>query len=569
MADIIQDPRVKGVVYMCSAQVGKTELEISCIGYHVDLDPCPMLFVMPTESDAEDFSKERLAPLIRDTPVIRARIQSIKTRDGSNTLLHKSFPGGFVHLAGANSPSGLASKPIRLLYCDEVDKYPPSAGNEGDPVSLAMVRLTTFHNSKWVLSSTPNIKGLSRIEAAYFESDQRRFFVDCVHCQKPQWLKWAQVFWDKDKNGKHLHDTAHYVCEHCGGIIEEYDRINMVKGGQWVATAPFDDVAGFHISQLYSRWKTLAEIVKEFVTVTKSGDQERLKTWINSTLGETWEEKGESPEWERLYNQRESYSIDTIPDGLLLFAGVDVQADRFEIEVASFNEFKESWSVCYRVIHCNTSLEKSYEKLDEILQEKWVHEKSGAELSISMLAIDSGYNTQKVYNWVRKHPTSRVIAVKGKEELSRMVAPSSRVDVHSKGKVLRRGLVLWHVGNNIAKSDLYGALNLKKPTDTELEKSGYPSGYCHFPMYDEKFFQMICSEQLVTKMSRGRPKKVWQVKPNTRNEALDIRCYLRAGASVFGIDRFKQEKWEQIKEDVLIQKPVQAEPKKRRSSGYW
>ena len=221
--DAVNDPRTEMVVIMSSAQVGKTEIINNIIGYNVHLDPSPILLLQPTLEMAEAWSKDRFAPMLRDTYVLKGLVKDPRTRDSGNTLLHKRFPGGHITMAGANSPASLASRPIRLVLCDEVDRYPVSAGTEGDPVSLAKKRTTTFWNRKILLTSTPTIKGASRIESAFEQSDQRRFYVPCPQCGEKQTLKWQQVKWEqgdpKDGDEKHKPETAAYICEHNGCII--------------------------------------------------------------------------------------------------------------------------------------------------------------------------------------------------------------------------------------------------------------------------------------------------------------------------------------------------------------
>ncbi len=251
------DATIETVVVMSSAQIGKTEIINNVVGYHIHLDPSPILLLQPTLEMAEAWSKDRFAPMLRDTEALRGLVKDPRARDSGNTLLHKRFPGGHITMAGANSPSSLASRPIRLVLCDEVDRYPASAGTEGDPVSLAKKRSTTFWNRKLLLTSTPTIKGASRIEAAFEQSDQRRFHVPCLHCGEYQALTWHQVKWESDSE-RHRVETAHYECGQCGAALYDSDKPEMLSAGIWIATAPFTGTAGFHISELYSPWVTLA-----------------------------------------------------------------------------------------------------------------------------------------------------------------------------------------------------------------------------------------------------------------------------------------------------------------------
>ena len=281
MMDAVSDPMIETVVLMTAAQVGKTELINNVVGFHIHQDPAPMLVVQPTLEMAQTWSKDRLAPAIRDTAVLAERIADPRARDSGNTTLHKVFPGGHVTACGANSPSSLASRPCRVILCDEVDRYPISAGSEGDPVGLAKRRSATFWNRKIILVSTPTDKGASRIEQAFAESDQRRYFVKCVDCGEHQTLKWSNVRWEHDRPA-----TACYVCEHCGSLWDDAQRFRAIRYGEWRATAAGDGkTAGFHLSALYSPWTPLEDSVRDFLASKR--DPMRLKTWVNTFLGET------------------------------------------------------------------------------------------------------------------------------------------------------------------------------------------------------------------------------------------------------------------------------------------
>ena len=545
MMDAISDPTVENVVVMSSSQVGKTELENNALGYYIHQDPAPIMLVMPTERDAETWSKDRFAPMARDTPCLRAKIGDPKSRDGSNKILHKKFPGGHLTIVGANAPSGLASRPIRILLCDEVDRYPASAGAEGDPVNLAKKRTTTFWNRKVVLVSTPTIKGASRIEMAYEQSDQRRYWVPCPACHTMQKLIWAQVKWDKNQP-----ETAHYECEHCQAHWSDSKRWLAVKQGQWRAEKPFINTAGFHLNEIYSSWVRLEEMARNFLSAYAMGDQ-ALKTFKNTALGETWEEVGEAPDWQRLYDRREDYR--GVPNGgLFLSAGTDIQKDRIEVSVWAWGRGKESWLIEHRVLAGETAYDQVWKDLSSMLNETWTHE-SGAQMPIKRMAVDSGYVTQEVYAWVRQHRQLHVMAVKGVAGGNVLVGLPKAVDVNAKGKRLSRGTKLYTVSGGIAKLELFNNLRQDPPLDEHLELGEtYPPGYVHFPKVDGEYCQQLCAEQLVTNADRyGYTKRSWQ-KIRERNEALDCYVYARAAASVIGLDRFEERHFRVLEKNLGV-----------------
>ena len=318
--DVFNDPNIEKVIWQKSAQVGATEILNNVIGYYIHMQPSPILVMQPTLQMAQAYSKEKLANMIRDTPVLRARINEPKSKDSSNTVLSKKFEGGTtLNMVGSNSAASVASRAVRLLCIDEVDRMEASVGSEGDPVLLASKRTQTFFNRKIYLCSTPTVKGISRIEAAFEESDQRYYYVPCPECNYKQTLKWSNVVWEEDKP-----ETAIYTCEN-GCVIEESKKYWMLKNGEWRATKETKKIAGFHLNEIYSVFSTWSSMAENFLEAKKQ--PEMLKTFINTSLAETWQpEPEDAVEAEGLMAKRESYDLETIPDeALVLTCGIDIQ----------------------------------------------------------------------------------------------------------------------------------------------------------------------------------------------------------------------------------------------------
>lgn len=575
----ISDASVETVVVKTSAQVGKTECILNTVGYHVDQDPSPIMVVMPTERDAETWSKDRFAPMARDTPCLHGKLSDPKSRDGSNKILHKKFAGGHLTIVGANAPSGLAMRPIRILLCDEVDRYPASAGAEGDPVNLARKRTVTFWNRKIVLVSTPTIKGVSRIDAAWEESDKRRFWVPCPDCGTHQVLRWEQVHWEKNHGGGHLPETAHYVCEDCGAAWSDAQRWSAIRNGEWRAENPLVGIAGFHLNEIYSPWVRLENMVRAFLSAKGQG-AEGMKTFVNTSLGETWVETGEAPDWERLYDQRQHWSPGMVPEGgLFLTAGADIQKDRIEVDVWAWGRGLESWLVDHIVIEGGPQDPDPWLKLESLLDQSWPHE-SGAQLRIAKLAVDSGYEASAVYAWARRVGFGQVAPIKGVEGFNRSspVSGPTFVDATNSGKKLKRGARLWTVSVSTFKSETYRFLRAARPTDEErAEGAEYLPGTVHLPTWVEtEWLKQLVAEQLVTvKNKRGFSRLEWQ-KLRERNEALDCRVYARAAAWISGADRWSDEKWTDLEDQLgvpagdietagMINRPSNPPTEKRRS----
>lgn len=510
--DACSDPNIKQVVIMSGAQLGKSEALLNIIGYHIEHDPSPILLMQPTVEMAQSFSKDRITSgLLATTPSLRGKVKDPRARDSGNTTLHKTFPGGALSLVGANSPAGLASRPIRIVLCDEVDRYPISAGEEGDPVALATKRAMTFWNRKIVLVSTPTDKGASRIESAYQESDQRQYYVPCPHCDHMQTLRWAQVQW-KEKQAS----TAAYYCEECGAAWSDVQRHKAVSQGQWIASNPFNGIAGFHISSLYSPWVSIPDAVDDFMKSKR--DPMRLKTWVNTFLGETWEEQGEQIDEIDLMERCENWG-DQIPDEVLLItAGVDVQDDRLEVEIVGWGRGEESWSLAYETMYGDPSSAELWNRLDILLQKKFDHPRG--EMVIRSACVDSGgHYTQQVYNYARLRAGRRVFAIKGVGGEGRPIV--GRPTKNNIGKIN-----LFPVGTDTAKELVYARLKI----------AGEGDGYCHFPSgRSEEYFRMLTAEKKVTRYFKGRPRTEW-AKIRTRNEALDCRVYATAAFAILNLN---------------------------------
>ena len=549
---------IQKVIFMKGSQIGGTEVGNCWIGYIIDQSPSPTMVIQPTDGLAKRYSKQRVDPMIAETPKLIGRVVSKRAKEGTNTTHMKEFDGGFLVVGGAKTAAGLKSIPIRNLFLDEVDSYEEDVEGEGDPVDLAEARTRTFARRKIFKNGTPTIQNRSRIEAEYLRTDQRKYYVPCPECEHYQTITWSKIKWPKGEPHK-----AEMQCEKCGTMIAEYRKTEMLLRGEWRATVENhsnEKIVGFHVSSLYSPvgWFSWADAAQQFIDAGK--DPLKLMVFVNTVLGETWKEQGDAPDWEDIYRRREGYKIGTVPDGVLfLTAGADVQKDRIEVEIVGWGRDLQSWSIDYIEILGDTSTPEPYSQLESLLDEKFPFAANGdVKLPIKVLAIDSGYNTQSVYNWARNH-IGRVIPVKGTATQPLIISGGRPVDVTYKGQTYRRGVKLWTVGTNLAKTELYGWLRVKAP----LEKTDhYKPGYCHFPEYQEEYFRMLTSEQLQIRRVRGHPVYEWH-KVYERNESLDARIYARAAASVVGLDRFESHNWDEF-EQVLADLKQNVEPHKPR-----
>jgi phage terminase large subunit GpA-like protein len=550
---------VERIVFMAGGQLGKTECGNNWIGYVIHHAPGPMMAVSPTVEMARRNSKQRIDPLIEESPTLRELIAPARSRDSGNTILAKEFRGGVLVMTGANSAVGLRSMPVRYLFLDEVDGYPLDVDGEGDAISLAEARTRTFARRKIFIVSTPTIAGASAIEREYEASDQRRYFVPCPHCGHRQWLRFEQLRWDRGQP-----ETAAYVCESCDTAIAEHHKTAMLAAGEWRALAESSGrTAGFHLSSLYSPigWRAWRDIAAawEAAVSKETGSAAAIKTFKNTELGETWVEEGEAPDWQRLLERREDYRIGTVPTGgLLLVGGADVQKDRIEASIWAFGRGKAAWLVEHRVLMGDTAREAVWRQLAILLAETWTHD-SGARMPLARFALDTGFATQEAYAFVRTARDPRVMAVKGVARGAALIGTPTAVDMSQGGKRLRRGIKVFAVAGGIAKLEFYN--NLRKGADVGEDgiTTRHPAGFVHLPKVDAEFVQQLCAEQLVTRRDRnGFPVREWQ-KTRERNEALDCYVYARAAASAAGLDRFEERHWRELERQLGLPPPDEPE----------
>ena len=520
--DAITDPDIETVVLMMCAQSGKTQIQLNTVGYYSHWEPSTILFVQASLSEAEKFSKNRVAKMIRDTPVLKRLFPSPRSRDSGNTLLNKEFLGGVLVLAGSNAPAGLSSMPIRIVVMDEVDRWEESAGTEGDGADLAKKRTVTFWNRKIIMASTPAIKNLSRIEKGYDSSDKRRYFVPCPHCGEMQILEWPRLKWKTEPMGQFQRPRVTewwYVCTE-GCVIEERSKHEMIRNGEWRATAASHDgkTAGFHINALYSPVVDWLKLIHEWLEA--KGSLERMKVFINTNLAETWEIRGTGANVSDLESHKR-FEHDLLPAGVLyLTAGVDTQDDRVECSVIGWGLDDERWVIDHRIFRGDpaqpdTDPNSPWAHLREYLLEEWEHA-LGVTMRVRCALVDSGgHHTERVYEFTRKHELRGWHAIVGRGGIGKPL-------ISTEHKVGPYETKLFTVGVDTAKEDIYTSFRTKEPGST----------YCHFANnLPPDYFLQVTAEKLVTTVKDFHTTKEW-VKVRERNEALDCFVYARAAVAV-------------------------------------
>jgi phage terminase large subunit GpA-like protein len=501
------------VVLIKSAQVAGTEIGLNWIGWFICTQRAPMMAAQPTIDVGERFSKQRVASMIDDCESLRELIPPARSRDSGNTTLLKEYPGGILIISGANSAASLRSLPIRYLFLDEVDAYPHDLDGEGDPISLAEARTTTFPRRKIFLCSTPTIESLSRIHKEWLASDQRRYHVPCPHCDTFNPLKWDHLHWPDGEP-----DKAAYACPACGAIIPEHHKTQMLAAGQWVAERPESPTPGFHLNGLYAPiglGLTWVELAKEWEA--KKRDPSQQKTFINTRLGECFADPDEKLDWDELKQRAEPYAPRTIPAGCtLITVGIDVQKNRFAVILLGHGRGQITWVIDYVELPADPTRPGDWALLDDVLGTTFP-DAQGRQYPITAAAIDSGYLTDDVLNYSRQR-RGKVIAVKGASTFNKpIISRPSKVDFNWKGSVIKSGAELWMVGHDTAKHQLFARLAGDRKLLPQDRLVHFPTGL------DDSFYGQLTAE--VWDSTRRR----W-VKIRPRNEALDCFTYAVAAA---------------------------------------
>lgn len=528
-----------------SGQIGFTNAAIVWLGTLIDTAPARGMVIFPTLSTVQDFNREKLTPTIEATKPLNAKVLGAKSRSArSSTLLSKRFPGGSVTLTGANSAADLRSKTTKYQFRDEIDEWPKDLDGQGDPYMMADARMIAFHATgdyKVFEGSTPTIRGQSRIDDRYAAGDQRVYEVPCPQCGTFQPLE----FGGRDTrhglkfNAAFPYD-AHYVCRDNGCIIGHHEKAAMVRAGRWVATMPEPGRhPSYQISALYSLVTTWDKVAEAFLAA--KDDAAALKGFVNLWLGESWEERGDAPDWTRLHARRGDYRRGALPPGaLVVTTAVDVQKDGIYFETVGWGADRQSWSIDAGFAACDTADRRALHTALDGVFDQGVADGGGRIIRADRFGIDAGYQTQNVYEWVRRRPNA--VALKGTPGWYKPAIAStpSVQDVTVDGRRVKRGVRLWPVGTWPLKSTFYG--DLRKEGVAEGAATN-PPGYCHFSVHvhDEAYFRQITAEHLADRETRGRTVREWVAAG--ANHYHDCRIYNLALTEHMGMQRWSADRW--------------------------
>lgn len=534
MINAIKEAGVRRIDFMTGAQLGKTTIQQCITGYFIDHEPRSQIFVQPTQGDVQTFQETKLRPMLDANPSIKKKMAKPRGRDGVNNSRMISYVGGWLMFSWAGSPKTLRGRSAPVTHADEVDGMQATA--EGDPVELLAQRSATFGDQILsTRSSTPTIKGESRIETGFEDGDQRRYYVACPSCGEAQYLQWPQVVWEgrkstgikdaeKDLHKEHQPETAGYQCQFCDAVWDDGQRIAAIRNAEklghgWKASKPFRGHISFHAPELLSTFRRLRDIVQSYLDKIAVDD---LQSFVNVSLGETFEEIGEKADPNSLLARCQPWPAQVPAGGVYLTAGIDMQNDRLELEIVAWGEGEESWSLDYRVLWGDTLGDEVWDELDDVLAEKFMHE-TGVMLPISAACLDTGGtsgHTQRAYEYAKGKTGRRLFAIKGQGGWGRpVVAQPQR---KQSGKVKRK-VDLFMVGTDETKLIVTRRLAVPNPGP----------GYCHFPEgRDPEFFKQLTAEKMTTHYVKGQPVRQWTKPDKARNEALDCRVYATAALKI-------------------------------------
>ena len=555
----------KRVVTMVASQLMKTQIALNWIGGLIHMAPSNILTLLPSLGLAKRVSS-RIGKTIKATPVLRERVASSRSRDSRNTMDTKEFEGGSLYVTTAGSAANLSELSARYVYGDEIDRWEVDIGEEGDPIELAETRGSTFgRNAKFYFSSSPTIKGASRISDLFEGSDQRYYYVPCPTCGHMQILEWERLHYSKDFS------VVHYECAgpECDVLIDEYHKGEMLAKGEWRAHAEGDgETVGFHLNALYSPlgwmdWKSLAKQFEKAKKAQAKGDLEPMQVFYNTRLAKVWDSAQEQTKADTLRARArlEGFALGSLPSAVLMVTGaVDVQANRLEFMAMGWGVGMERWVVDFQIVAGDPADERTWAALDELLKAKYRHP-CGVGLGILATAVDSGgHHTDEVYQFCRVRRWRNVFAIKGASKPGRPVIAQrpSMVDVTWKGQTERNGAELWFVGTDTAKDWIYNRYPFE---------SG--PGALHFANdLPDDFFDQCVAERKIARYVRGHKRIEWVKGKAERNEALDLMVYCLAMAHYLGLNRYKEHDWERVRQSLAQSglfddaqgiKPVQGE----------
>lgn len=507
-------PTTEKIIFVKPTQVGGTEALHNMIGYVVSQNAAPSMIVYPTEDLAKSVSENRLQPMLRISPQLAKHF-----KDKESELLELQFDNMYLSLTGANSPTGISSKPIKFLFLDEVDKYPSRAKKEADPIKLATERTKTFPDSKIFVTSTPTLKTGHIWQELEKADEERHYFVPCPHCGKMIELKFSQIKWSDDKNIPIVDRTerAFYVCQECGAVITDAHKQQMLRNGKWKTVekkTEFPKNIAFWMNTLYSPFVRFSEIAKEFV-LTKD-DSETFQNFVNSWLAEPWEDTKVKSNADLVLERQTELEEFIVPDWCkLLTAGVDVQESSLYWTIRAFGDYITSQNVAH-------GQALSFTDIEEVMNREYLTE-SGERRIVQIALIDSGDNTDAVYDFCACN-SDWAYPVKGS---SHPLMSHFKISKINRATSKANGMQLVIVDGGKYMDMIYSRMNK-------------PNGRGSWMVYkgcDREYAEQVTAEHKVKiKTAGGRIAEIWELKKShADNHYGDCEKYALAAADIRGV----------------------------------
>lgn len=525
MDSLSEHHKTSKVVFMKPSQWGGTEIGVNFLGYVMAHAKGPTAVVMPTDKSLQDWVIQKFDPMAQDTRAVATALSKRSNKSADNSAQRKKFTGGILYFKTAGSTADLKASSLRYALGDEIDEWPRET-NQGSALRLLEIRLTAFYDSKLYLVSSPTIKDASSIEEEYLGGNQQQYHVACPHCGEKQVLKWSNLRWESAPDNKKDILRHFYVCMHHGCVIEEHEKTQMLRDGEWVANAPNHRYDSFHINALYSpvglglSW---LELVHEWIDA--QDDPRKLMVFLNTRMAETYADRRHDLKANALMARAEPYQLRTVPlDVGILTAGVDVQDDRLEIKIKGHGRGDVRYTLDYHVLYGNPADQAIWDALAKyLLDTKLQHPAGGMMLRLEATAIDiGGHHTQQVYRFVRNSPSLglvRVMAVKGASTAGRpILGRPSYQDVDWRGERIKKGVALYLIGTDTAKHLLYNRLqgDADKDAQNRLE---------HFSQeLPTEYFDGLVAETFNPRKNK------FELKKGKRNEPLDCDVYAVAAS---------------------------------------
>lgn len=516
--DLTPGNGIKKVVVIACVQIGKSQLGLCFALSMMRIAPGNTMVVLPRIGDSEDFSVERLTPILKASPYLASLIK-MTGKSSDNKVGKKTYKGGFIYFSGANSGSSFRSKPIRYMYMDEIDEYPLDVEGQGSPIALAENRTVSYKDTKKILyTSTPTDEN-SAINKEYEKGTQERYFVPCPCCggfQSLDFRKNLKYETVNNENKELIKESIYYQCDFCDHKIKEVYKRDMLIKGKWIADNPNADFPSYRLNALYSPFITWEDTIKKYLDALR--DRQEMKAFINTYLGEIYVEESINLDANLLKKRAEKSNfreMELDPRVICMTSAVDTQDNRLVIDIKGWGKNEECFTILYKEIYGNLNNDEVWNQIKYLVERPYKHP-SGIDLYIRYCAIDSGgHFGQKVYDFCSRNPKFKAIKGSSHKQRTLLSAPRKK-DINYKGTYRKDGIELYSVGTELAKEEIYYRL--------KIEEDG--ARCIHFNKdLDERYFDMLISEKYITKYVGGRETKVWSLPNNKRNESLDTFVY--------------------------------------------